>query len=136
MRLPRNSLCVFALAAVFVAGCRTTPELYSPFETTKYTIENTDKFVVTDPTLQTEVTCTGLQERILPDGRMEVVANVRNRGQRPVQVQVDCVFKNEQGASTGDETPFRGLTLGGNETKAVKFESANNLARRYTIRAR
>ena len=34
------------------------------------------------------MTCTGLQQRWLPDGRLEVVANVKNRESRPAQFAV------------------------------------------------
>jgi len=135
MKHRRHSLFLFALAVLVLAGCR-TPGPYEPLDTTKYTIENTDKFVLLDQPAQVSVTCTGLQERILPDGRLEVVANVKNREHRRIQVQIDCVFKDEQSVSTGDETPFRNLILAENSTEAVKFTSMNNLARKYTIRVR
>jgi uncharacterized protein YcfL len=136
MKHPRHPLFLVVLTAAFLAGCQTTPGPYEPLDTTKYTIENTNKFVLLDQPAQVSVTCTGLQERILPDGRLEVVANVKNREPRRLQVQINCVFKDEQGASTGDETPFRTLTLAENSTEAVKFTSMNNLARKYTIRVR
>jgi uncharacterized protein YcfL len=131
----RHSL-LLVLAAAFLAGCQSTPGPYEALDTTKYTIENTNKFVLLDQPAQVSVTCTGLQERVLPDGRFEVVANVKNRENRRIQVQVNCVFKDEQGVSTGDETPFRNLILAENSTEAVKFTSMNNLARKYTIRVR
>ena len=125
-----------ALATAFFAGCQTTPGTYEPLDTTKYTIESTDKFVLLDQAAQGSVSCTGLQERILPDGRLEVVANVKNREKHRLQIQINCVFKDEQGVSTGDMTSVRSLTLAENVTEAVKFTSANNLARKYTIQVR
>jgi uncharacterized protein YcfL len=131
-----NLLFCLAMTAAFLAGCATAPGPYEPLDTTKYTIESTDKFVLLDQPAQVSVTCTGLQERILPDGRLEVVANVKNRENRRIEVQVNCVFKDEQGVSTGDETPFRNLILAQSSTEAVQFTSINNLARKYTIRVR
>ena len=136
MKHHRNLLLLLVVAAAFLAGCQTAPGPYQSLDTTKYTIENTDKFILLDQPAQISVTCTGLQERILPDGRLEVVANVKNREGRRVQVQISCVFKDEQGISTGDETPFRNLTLTEYSTQAEKFTSMNNLARKYTIRVR
>ena len=135
MKHHRNLLLLLAVLAAFLAGCQTAPGP-QPLDTTKYTIENTDKFILLDQPPQVSVTCTGLQERILPDGRLEVVANVKNREGRRIQVQISCVFKDEQGISTGDETPFRNLTLTEYSTQAEKFTSMNNLARKYTIRVR
>jgi hypothetical protein len=129
-------LFLLALAAAFFAGCQTTPGSDEPLDTTKFTIESTNKFVLLDQAAQGSITCTGLQERILPDGRLEVVANVKNRENHRIKVQVNCVFKDEQGTSTGDETSVRNLALGENVTEAVKFTSANNLARKYTIQVR
>ena len=51
-------------------------------------------------------------------------------------MQINCVFKDEQGVSTGDMTSVRSLTLAENVTEAVKFTSTNNLARKYTIQVR
>jgi uncharacterized protein YcfL len=136
MKHHRNPLFLLTLAAAFIAGCQTTSGPYEPLDTTKYTIESTDKFVLLDQAAQGSVSCTGLQERILPDGRLEVVANVKNREMHRLQVQINCVFKDEQGVSTGDITSVRSLTLAENVTETVKFTSANNLARKYTIQVR
>jgi uncharacterized protein YcfL len=129
-------LLLLALAIEFFAGCQSTPGSNEPLDTTKYTIESTDKFVLLDQAAQGSVTCTGLQERILPDGRLEVVANVKNREKHRLQVQINCVFKDEQGVSTGDITSVQSLTVAENVTEAVKFTSTNNLARKYTIQVR
>jgi uncharacterized protein YcfL len=136
MKHQRHPLLLLVLTAAFLAGCQSTLGPTEPLDTTKYTIENTNKFELLDQPAQGSVTCTGLQERILPDGRLEVVANVKNRENQRLKVQINCVFKNERGLSTGDETPVRTLTLAENSTEAVKFTSLNNLARKYTIRVR
>ncbi len=125
-----------ALLGVLASGCQTTPGPFTPQDTTKFTVENTEKFVLMDKPTQYSVTCTGLQERVNPDGRLEVVANVKNRENRRIQVQINCVFKDDQGFPTGDETPFQTLILGENETQAVNFVSMNSQARKYTIRVR
>ncbi len=136
MKPCRRPLCLLVLTAAFLAGCQSTPGTREPLDTTKYTIESTDKFVPVDEAVQAAITCTGLQERILPDGRLQVVANIRNRSAQRIRVQASCVFKDEQGAAIGDETPARTLTLAENTTEAVTFDAANALARRYTIRVR
>jgi Protein of unknown function (DUF1425) len=130
------SFALAAAALAFLGGCATEPGPFAPQDTTKYTLENTDKFVLLDKPAQNSVTCTGLQERFLADGRLEVVANVKNRENRRIQVQANCVFKDEQGFSTGDESPFQTLILAENSTEAVHFTAMNTLAKRYTIRVR
>ena len=129
-------LLTVLLAALVLSGCQTPPGPFLPQDTTKYSIENTEKFVLMDRPTQISVTCTGLQERINADGRLEVVANVKNRENRRIQVQVRCVFKDEQSASTGDETPWQTLILGENATEAVRYAAMNNQARKYTISVR
>jgi len=130
------SLLAPALALVLLAGCATEPGPFAPLDTTKFTLENSDRFVLLDQPAQVSVTCTGLQERPLADGRLEVVANVKNRESRRIQVQINCVFKDEQGFSTGDETAWQTLILSENATEAVRFTAMNTLAKKYTVRVR
>jgi uncharacterized protein YcfL len=128
------SLAAIALVAVF-AGC-STPGPFAPKDTTKYNLENTEPFVLMDKQVEHSVTSTGIQKRTNADGRLEVVANIKNRESRRIQVQVSCVFKDADGFSTGDETPWQTLILGENTTEAVNFKSMNNQARNFTIRVR
>ena len=132
----KTSLLLAATAGlVLLVGCA-TPGPFTPQDTTRYTIENTEKFVLLDKPTQVSVTCTGLQERTLADGRLEVVANVKNREARRIEVQINAVFKDDQGFSTGDETPFQTLILAENSTEAIRFTAMNTLAKKYTIRVR
>jgi uncharacterized protein YcfL len=133
-----NKIVLFTAltAATLLAGCQAPTGPFAPQDTTKYTLENTEKFVLMDAAVQTSVTCTGLQQRTAADGRLEVVANVKNREARRIQVQIACVFKDAQGFSTGDETPWQTLILGENTTEAVRFVSMTASARDYTIRVR
>jgi uncharacterized protein YcfL len=125
-----------AITLALLAGCASEPGPFTPQDTTKYTLENTDAFVLMDKQVQYSVTSTGIQYRNLPDGRLEITANIKNRENRRLQVQVNCVFKNEDGSANGDETPWQTLILGENTTEAVTFTSMNNQARKYTIRVR
>lgn len=109
---------------------------YAPKNATKYDLENNAKFVLLDYDVQRSVTCSGLFERFTDDGRLEITANVRNRINRRIQVQINCVFKDAQGAPTGDETPFQTLILSENAQEGVKFTAMNNQAKGYTIRVR
>jgi hypothetical protein len=134
--LKRPPLILVFAALALSAGCVVEPGPFPALDSTKFTLENTDRFVALDQAVQHSVTCTGLQEIPMADGRLEVVANVKNRENRRVQVQINCVFKDEQGFSTGDETPFQTLILTENATEAVRFTATNTLAKKYTIRVR
>lgn len=130
------SVFVSALALSALSGCATQTGPFPPLDTTKFTLENTERFVLLDQPTQNSVTCTGLQEVPLADGRLEVVANVKNRENRRIEVQINCVFKDAQGFSTGDETPWQTLILSEYATEAVRFTAMNTQAKKYTVRVR
>lgn len=131
-----RSALMLATLIVLATGCK-HPETgaLSPQSTTQFDQENREKFVLLDPGAQYSVTCSGLQETTLPDGRLQVTARVRNRENRRLEVQINCEFKDAQGFAI-DSTPFQTLILTENATEAVKFESINDKARNYTIRVR
>lgn len=126
----------FAALAAFLSGCA-SPETGAlrPQNTTKFNTEDREKFVLLDAGAQQSVTCPGLQETTLPDGRLQVVAKVRNRESRRIQVQINCEFKDAQGFPI-DSTPFQTLILTENATEGVPFTSINAKAKDYTIRVR
>lgn len=128
-------LAAFAVVAVgLFAGCK-TGGAYAPKNTTKYDLENRAKFVLMDKGAQRSVTSSGLQERTLPDGRLEVAANVRNRENRRIQVQINCEFKDEQGFVL-DSTPWQTLILTENGQETARFTSMTPEAKTYTVRVR
>jgi hypothetical protein len=108
---------------------------YQAVNTDRYDLENREKFVLLDKGAEHSVTYSSLQDRIDDNGRLMVNANLRNRENRRIQVQVNCVFKDDAGLSV-DETPFRNVFLDENAQETVKFVSASNRARKYTIRVR
>lgn len=124
-------------AALLVTGCSTYdkgPYLPQTSKTPAY--ENSERFVLLDPGAQHSITCTGIHEATLTDGRLEVTAQIRNRENRRIEVQANCVFKDGNGVSTGDETPFQTVILTENATEQVKFTSSNAAAKKYTVRVR
>lgn len=140
------------VAAALVVGCRPAAQSissatqtvvtghpggpYPPKNSNKYALENQAKFVAADYGAQRSITCTGMQERVLEDGRLEVAANLRNRLNRRIQVQAQCVFKDAQGFGTGDETPWQDVIFTENTQETVRFTSLNDKARGYTVRVR
>ena len=124
-------------AALLFAGCSTHdkgPYLSQTPKTPAY--EGKEGFVLLDPGVRYSVTCSGLQEQTLPDGRLEVVAHLRNRENRRIEVQANCVFKDVNFYLTGDETPFQTVILTENSQQDLIFTSMNDRAKRYTIRVR
>jgi hypothetical protein len=151
-----NFRAVTSIAAVtalaFAAGCARSGEriggasraistgqaggVYAPRNVSKYDNETGEKFVAMNFRAQRSVTATALQQRALEDGRLEVAANLRNRLNRRIELQVQCVFKDATGFSTGDETPWQTIILTENGQESVRFASMNDKAKDFTIRAR
>ena len=139
IRMKTPILISAVVAALFVAGCESTHDKgpYLPQQSKTPPYESSELVVLLDPGVQHSVTTTGQpQARLLEDGRLEVVVQLRNRENRRIEVQANCVFKDVNGLSTGDETPFQTVILTENATEHVKFVSANDKAKRFTIRVR
>jgi hypothetical protein len=85
--------------------------------------------------VQHAITCPGIQETRLPDGRLQLSVNLRNREESRIQVQVNCEFKDAQGFVI-DNTPFQNVFFDENAQQGVQFVSINDKAVRYTIRVR
>lgn len=122
------------MMALLAGGCA-RGGAYQAKNATKYNYEATSKFVLLDAGAQRSVTCPGIQETRLPDGRLKVAAQLRNRENRRIEVQVNCVFKDEQTFAI-DETPFRTVILDENATETVTFESFKKEVSKYTVRVR
>ena len=131
------SSLTIAAVALFTQGCSTSSETgaLTPQNTTKFDTELKEKFVLMDPGAQQSVTCMGIQETSLSDGRLQVATLIRNRENRRLQVQVNCEFKDAQGFAI-DSTPWENLILTENSTETKTFVSANDRAKRYTVRVR
>ena len=132
------SLTLAAMAALGTfTGCQSNGNEgpYLPEETAKYNYENTEPVVLMDPMVQRSIAAPGVQRTRLNDGRLEVVANLRNREGRRIQVQAQCEFKDAQGFPI-DSTPWVNLIMTENAQEGVKFTSLDNRAERFTIRVR
>ncbi len=134
----RHSLSLLAALCGLgaLAGCATAPATEPPRDSTKFTVENTDRFVALDPATDAAVNCTGLQERTLADGRLEVIANVKNRESGPARVQIQCLFLDDQGVPVGAGGQWQVLALAGDSTEVVRFTARDAVAKRYAIQVR
>src|SRR5262245_58962896 len=104
-------LFTLAFAGILMTGCSSHDPYdkgpYMPQQTAGPSLESKEPVVLMDPGVQYSVTYTGLQQQQLPDGRLEVVVQLRNRENRRIEVQANAVFKDLNGFSTGDETPWQ-----------------------------
>jgi uncharacterized protein YcfL len=129
---PLAACCALAL----MAGCASVPAPQAPQDTTKFTVENTVRFVALDSATEAVVSCTGLQERALGDGRLEVVANLRNSSASPVRVLVQCLFLDQRGLPVGQVAPWQPLAIGADSTEVMRFTAPVLAATKYSIRVR
>lgn len=140
MKNPKLLLAPLSAAMLALAGCASEHEQdrgpYLAQNVQPPVNENIEQFVLMDPGVQYSVTRGTISQRTLEDGRLEVVAQIRNRENRRIEVQVQCVFKDQDSVGIGDETPWQTLILTESATEPMRFVSANDKARRFTIRVR
>lgn len=125
---------LFAAFALAFAGCAHRGP-YLPVNAAVNDLENRANLVLLDRPAQNSITCSGVQETRLPDGRLQVNAHLRNREERRIQVQANCEFKDAQGLVV-DSMPFRNVFFDENAQEDVMFTSMNTNAVNYTIRVR
>lgn len=121
------------VAGLMTTGCRFGAR--TPVNAARYDVENHEPFVLLGSRAQRSVTCAGLQKRNTPDGRLEVIASVRNREKHRIEVQLNCEFKDGTGRVV-DAGPFRSLILSPLAQESVAFTAMNESARKFTIRVR
>jgi uncharacterized protein YcfL len=125
----KKTLTLSACLVILLNGCGAPTA-------TQSAISNNSKFVALGSLGSRIVQCTALQENTLPDGRLEVRANILNLVNKRVDLQINCIFKNAQGFSTDDETPFQTLILDETAQETITFTSLNTKAKDYTVRVR
>ena len=125
----KKILTLSACLAILLSGCGAPTVRQSA-------ISNNSKFVALGSLGNRIVQCTALQENTLPDGRLEVRANILNLVNKRVDLQINCIFKDAQGFSTDDETPFQTLILDETAQETITFTSLNTKAKDYTVRVR
>jgi uncharacterized protein YcfL len=127
---------LLAATLLLAAGCQTSGPYAPQADKHPGVSEASATLVLMDAAVQTSITSAGDRPTFLPDGRLRAQLNLKNRESRPITVQVQCVFKDEQGFSTGDETTWMTYHLTENATEPVESTSMNALARKYTFRVR
>ena len=128
-----------AASAIYLAGCASngpSEGALAPAHVKDADLENKSEYALMGPHVQRSIDFSNTQKRFLPDGRMELITNVRNRENRRIEVQISCVFKDASNLATGDETPWQTLILTENAQEAVNFTAMNDRAKNFTIRVR
>ena len=124
----KTKLILIVSACAIIIGCGTPVAQQSA-------TANNSKFVALGTLGARTVRCTAMQETQLPDGRMQVRANILNLINKRVDLQISCAFKDEQGFAI-DTTPFQTLILDETAQETVEFISLNAKAKDYPVRVR
>lgn len=70
------------------------------------------------------------------DERLKVRVNLRNRTRRPMQVQVETIFKDAEWRPVGERTAWTLVRFGPKETRPYEAVSETAKPERYTVRIR
>lgn len=76
------------------------------------------------------------QVEMLEDGRLKIRLELANLSNIDLDVQVQTMFRDADGALTGDATPFEMLVLPGNGSKLYEVISLQNDPSAYTIQVK
>jgi len=131
-----RKLAIVVAALGFVVGCSTHKGAYVPVTEPDATQENRETVVLLEEDLEDVIAVEGQQAKYGEDGRLQVFANLRNREEERVTIQVQTVFKDENGFSTGDETAWETIILTELSQHTYQSIAQNPKARKYTIRIR
>lgn len=127
---------VLAGALGLLVGCASAPKPPSVQESIKYTVDDTGRVAFADPLSRDSIEVTGLQERFLADGRLDMVAVVKNKSSQATKVEVQCVFRDIDGFVAAQATDWKPLSLGAQASETVHFTASTTVSRRYTLRFR
>jgi len=68
--------------------------------------------------------------------KLKALANIRNRTNNDLTIQVQTIFRDAVGFSINDDTAWETIVLTANETRTITATSTTRKAERYTIRIR
>ena len=129
-------LALASAALGLMVGCSSHYGAYVPATVPEAAAENRNTMVLLSEDLYNSVAVEGQQAKYSDDGRLQVFANLRNRTDKRLTVQVQTVFKDENNFSTGDETAWETIVLTELSQHTYQSIAQNSKARRYTIRVR
>ena len=124
-----------ALTAILIAGCATDEGPYVPTQHAPSTeLENTA--VILDREISDRIAVDLQDAERTRQNKLIARANIRNRRNEDLRVQVQTVFRDSKGFSINARTAWETMVLTANETRTVSAISTSNKADRYTIRIR
>jgi uncharacterized protein YcfL len=122
------------LIGALLAGCAPAKGK-KPFWARDY-IEDKETFVHLDSGLEGSLRLVDEATDKTGDGRLIVKAKLMNRYTTTLRVQIQTVFKDEQGFPTGDETNWELILIPAKAYYYYEAKAMNTKAKKYTIRCK
>lgn len=97
-------------------------------------VENT--FVMMDQELSGLIAVDMQDAKRTLKGKLRALANMRNRTNQDLTVQVQTIFRDAKGFSIGDDTSWETIVLTANETRTIDTTSTSKKADRFNMRVR
>jgi hypothetical protein len=132
----RQGLIILCGAAcLLLGGCSTSPS-QPLYEAAPPPRSGLGLFEVVDATARNALSCTGLIQHALKDGRLEIVCNVKSRESLPKLVQVQCVWAEEGFSTMAEQSNWREFSLPPRATETLRFTSSRPGLQLHALRAR
>lgn len=128
-----NIIAVMSLAGLLI-GCATEGPYVPAGREPGVEQENTA--VIMDSEIADKIAVDTQNAERTQQGKLRAMANIRNRSNDDITVQVQTVFRDLNGFSINDDTSWETIVLTANETKSVTATSTSRKAERYTVRIR
>ena len=131
----RRMMIVLVVAAALLSGCRRGPYQASTYPAGTTSLEHTEKVTYAD-NIAGKVRLVDSRAIVLPDGRLEVYAELENRTGKNLVVQVQAQFKDAMGALFRDETNWKTIVMPPHSSTDYRMASMNDQAKDYIIRVK
>ena len=130
----------FIVVILLLNGCAAGPYHTIPYDL-KQDKERSLKVVVLDKDLDNQfsskrIVILNQRTEWTEDGRLKAYCEIRNMKNELLRLQIQTVFRDEQGFQVGDDTNWELILIPGYVTYAYKTVAFNPKAKDYTIRIR
>jgi uncharacterized protein YcfL len=121
--------------ACFFLGCHKGPYQATTYKPGTTSLEHTEK-VIFASNIGGKVRLVAVKDTVLPDGRLEVYAELENMTGKNLVVQVQAQFKDASGALLRDETNWKTIVMAPRSSESYRENSMNANAKDFIIRVK
>lgn len=128
-------IAVIALAMISLSSCGSTPRAATA-GAQETAVTDEAPVVFTDAKLADAIIVGKVRGRHDQHGHLQAAATLENTTATAIVVGVRTVFRDSDGFSTGDETPWTRLVIGGGALENYQVRSLNDMAEDFQIEIR